>query len=265
MKLVTVATTSDGLFPVLVEGCKRHGYDLQVLGWGQKWRGFSWRWTLLEAYLLTLPRNELVVWTDAYDVIPVKSAADTVQRFKEYGKPLLFSVETENVDWMTGYVRNRVFGKCMKGVHLNGGVYMGEAWAILEMIGALRSRFGFRDADDDQRLLHKGCTLPYFKKHATIDTHSRIFYNAEVHQSNPLKRSTRQVVWGPHIDTCFVHGNNNADLTAVMHDQGYTVPTASYRDDDAYAWGVAKHFAPSFIPEVIACLVILYFVYWKFF
>lgn len=42
--VVTVATESKSYFPYLVESCKRHGGQLEVLGMGEKWEGFNWKY-----------------------------------------------------------------------------------------------------------------------------------------------------------------------------------------------------------------------------
>jgi hypothetical protein len=55
MKLVTVATHNDKYFPALQESCDRLGYNLVILGWGEKWQGFAWRFKLVRDYLETQP------------------------------------------------------------------------------------------------------------------------------------------------------------------------------------------------------------------
>ena len=47
MKLITVATHNDGYFKWLKESCKRYNYDLVILGYNEKWKGFNWRLELM--------------------------------------------------------------------------------------------------------------------------------------------------------------------------------------------------------------------------
>jgi len=66
MLVVTVATHPDGYFPVLQEACKRHRLKLKVLGFGQKWLGFAWRFQLMQEFLQSIPEDEIVVFVDGY-------------------------------------------------------------------------------------------------------------------------------------------------------------------------------------------------------
>ena len=70
-RCITVCTHSEGWFPALQEGCRRFSIPLVVLGWGQPWKGFMWRTTLLQQYLSTLPYHCLVCIVDAYDMLPL--------------------------------------------------------------------------------------------------------------------------------------------------------------------------------------------------
>ena len=39
MKIITVATSIDGYYNILVESAKKHGYELITLGMDEKWTG----------------------------------------------------------------------------------------------------------------------------------------------------------------------------------------------------------------------------------
>ena len=253
MKVVTVATGAEGYFPALVEGCERHKLDLQVLGWGQEWKGFSWRWTLLEDYLNSLSPDELVVWTDAYDVIPLQGPHVIAERFAAFGKPIVFSVEPSDdaVSPIVAYARWRQFGACPTKDHLNGGLYMGLAGHLREMIRVLRTKVQFKDADDDQRLLHKLCGMDFFAKHCAVDSQSTLFFNSGNMTEYPETG----------MDTCFAHGFMNADMSRVLEAHGYAHSVAPKRDGVVYSWKVLKHQGPTFLPEAVACCAVLGMVY----
>ena len=51
VRLVNVATHSESYFPWLQESCKRYNTNLEILGWGEKWQGYSWKFTLMLNYL----------------------------------------------------------------------------------------------------------------------------------------------------------------------------------------------------------------------
>ena len=43
MKFVTVATHNDGYLKWLKESCKRYSANLVILGFGEKWQGYNWK------------------------------------------------------------------------------------------------------------------------------------------------------------------------------------------------------------------------------
>ena len=73
MKIITVATHSESYFPIFEESCKKNNLELIVLGFGQKWQGFSWRFKLISDYIENLPLNEVIIISDAYDVIVLQN------------------------------------------------------------------------------------------------------------------------------------------------------------------------------------------------
>ncbi|MBL6430365.1 MAG: hypothetical protein HPM95_00590 [Alphaproteobacteria bacterium] len=48
---------------------------------------------LLKAHLETRPTDEIVVYTDAYDVVMIRDPADIVDRYRSFGAPIVFSTE----------------------------------------------------------------------------------------------------------------------------------------------------------------------------
>ena len=69
LHIVTVATESKYYFPYLVESCRKYGKELEVLGYGEKWKGFNWRFKLMIEYLKNLNPSHIVCFIDGYDVI----------------------------------------------------------------------------------------------------------------------------------------------------------------------------------------------------
>src|SRR5947207_2162558 len=95
MIFCTVATHSERYFPSLLASCERHNCRLVVLGWQQKWQGFSWRYNLVKDYLQSLDKNEIVCFIDAFDVIILQDANKIAEAFRRLNVPLVFSVEKE--------------------------------------------------------------------------------------------------------------------------------------------------------------------------
>ncbi len=252
MKLVTVATRSEDYFPVLQDGADRLGYELVVLGWGQRWRGFAWRWSLLKTYLTTIPAGDVVVWCDAYDVFPVAPPQTVLQRFQAFGTPMVMSVENPDISMEEAYARRRMFGRqCRPNVYINGGLYMGYAGTLLEMIRVLE-HIGFREGDDDQRLLNKLCRTAFMDKVA-FDVESRIFFNVHDSDVAVIRTSAPQ----ESFDACFIHGPGHTDLREIARKYGYTPPTYHSKATPGYIRRWIRQFGPVLYPEYIVSTGIL--------
>ena len=81
MKAITVATHAERYFDVLKESAERNNIDLVVLGWGEKWKGFTWKFNLLIDYLKSCDDNEIVLFIDGYDVFFIRSEYDIINTF----------------------------------------------------------------------------------------------------------------------------------------------------------------------------------------
>lgn len=176
--LVTVATNSQGYFQNFLESCNKHGMPLTVLGWGQRWQGFTWRFTLVMDFLKTLPPGDIVAFVDAYDVICLHPKEVLIDRFKKHRRNIVFISEKTNF-------QNLVFGKRCKGLDVNGGFYMGYAGALLDMLTKVhriitlpenRKRPKFKD---DQAVWWHVCNnelSEFFNKHVSVDTTGHIMH-----------------------------------------------------------------------------------------
>jgi hypothetical protein len=249
MRLVTVATQSEDMFPVLQQATQRLGWDLVVLGWGQRWRGFAWRWALLKEYLQTLPAEELVVWCDAYDVLPIATPAEVETRYRRFGAPMVMSVEDPEVSPTEMYLRTRMFGaSCRPNVFINGGLYMGTAGILREMIRVLQDEVGMQDADDDQRLLNSLCRTS-FMDNVAFDHRSTIFFNAGGFL--PWQKT-----WPGPVDTCFIHFPGHGSFKDAVEYYGYDVPQHKYITTD-YIRRYWKQFVIPLLPEHALIVVLL--------
>lgn len=228
MKLyaISVATHKEGYYDAFVESCRRNQIELVILGYGQPWQGFAWRFLLMKDYLETLDNEDIVVFLDAYDMIATQNASTIQARFLEFQSPILFS--TENVlrkDFLTHYIRNGVFGHCPKA-NISGGAYMGYVYALKRMYHYICQKHDCTGQDfsrlDDQRILTSLCHDVHFTEPLIAYDHtSSIFYTV------PLTISTWDLLFSNrfHLDDehhciqnhqlllkntnqspCFIHG-----------------------------------------------------------
>ena len=59
----------DDRFCRTVESAIREGHDLVILGWGEKWKGLSQKLSAAYDYALSLPPQDVILFTDAFDVL----------------------------------------------------------------------------------------------------------------------------------------------------------------------------------------------------
>jgi hypothetical protein len=236
MKLyaIVVATERQGYYDALVEGCRRNKIEMVVLGQGQKWRGFAWRFNLIRNHLKKLRQDDVVVCLDAYDMLATQHASVVLERFKSFGSPIVISVDSPVPDSISAYYRVRLFGKCPKADPC-GGAYMGRVGALHALYSYICKEFRCDDAGfdklDDQRILTEVCCKDDpISQSIQYDYESRIFYNLPVPKSE-LKILTAENIFQPDerhqvkegrlylretgVSPCFIHGLVNANMDVL--------------------------------------------------
>lgn len=151
--MFTVATHSERWFPAFQESCRRNRLPLTVLGWGERWRGFSWRFDLYKAALAQCDPSELVMVTDAFDAVFLAGPEEIEQKFRAFNSPIVFTAEPQASDlmeWVKGTVWNRY-----KNRIVNGGTYLGYAGDLLKLMNSLH----YKNDTDDQKLLTAHCAI----------------------------------------------------------------------------------------------------------
>lgn len=235
MRVITVATKSEGYFPYLMESCRRFGIRLDVLGWNTKWQGFNHRLHLVQEFLKTLNDNEIVMFIDAYDVVFTRGLEELENQYKERaGGRVAIAVEEITRLGPVAYF-NVVFGKC-DGKALNAGTYMGYVYAVKDMLSALDSK---RKHGDDQRAITDLCQK-------RLDT----FYLDEASDWFLVSGGERKVdadihfadgqLWFRGRRPFVLHCPGNRDMTPFLTGMGYPPPAKDLRRGD-YRAKVALH------------------------
>ena len=179
MKVVTVATHSERYFDSLVDSAKKNNIDLIVLGFGEKWQGFIWKFIKMIDYLKTVKPNEIILFIDAYDVIFIKDSKSIEEKFLEIKKrekfKILFGVDTEPSNYIHLYFYNKIFNYKKNPNRINSGVYMGYAEDIYNILNDLHKNNTTNEKDDQILIINDAIKNPqkyYF------DTKHEIILNA---------------------------------------------------------------------------------------
>lgn len=219
MKLVTVATHAERYFPYLKVGAEKHKYNLVVLGWGEKWKGFVWRFQLLKDYLKSLTEDEVICFIDAYDVLLLKSAEKLEQKFHSMingdktkiviSKDTLSSnpVHSAVVSWL----QSLAF-KQYQGHYINAGTYIGYSSAILKVLQDIEKTFELKDDFNDQAILQEYAIQTQDK--FIVDRNNSLFFVI----NNPLgKLDIREL----SKYSCILHGPGFTNLDEAILYFGY--------------------------------------------
>ena len=159
LHIVTVATDSKYYFPYLIRSCKRNGKELEVLGFGEKWQGFTWRYELMIEYLKSIPENDIVCFIDGYDVVCTRDLNELKEAFikiknQNNCKIIVGNDKIQN-NFLFKFFHNIFFGKC-NNISINAGTYIGYSKDILYILEKINSNKN-EDDKDDQILLTNYC------------------------------------------------------------------------------------------------------------
>ena len=133
MHLITVANKDHPGLQLWKLTALQHGWNPTVLGLGDDFElgwgyGFGAKFTYVQKFLQTLPENDLVVFTDGYDVL-FQDGPERVQQAVKSLDAVLFAAEIlENPDKQQYPVSSHVFP------YLNAGIYAGTASRILSIL-----------------------------------------------------------------------------------------------------------------------------------
>ena len=92
---VTYASHSgrDDRFCRAIESAIRHDFDIVILGWGIKWKGLSQKLEAAQKYASSLPGDDIILFTDAFDVLFTGSAHNILASYFSLNYDILFAGE----------------------------------------------------------------------------------------------------------------------------------------------------------------------------
>lgn len=239
MRLVTVATRSEGYFPWFVESCKRHGMPLHVLGWGQKWQGFNMKLALMLEFLRSQEPDEIVCYTDAYDVLVLQGPEQLLEAYHKLscrvGKPIIVGSDNALYPAWTRIYQSTFFGKC-EGQSLNAGTWIGPAGVLRDALERMEASFKANPGGDDQILLTKECSLRPHLFHC--DTQHELFLVVSnlfgsVDRAPHVSIEDSQVRYEGRLP-CILHAPGCTDMTHILRQLGYRVSGRQVEDQKMY-------------------------------
>lgn len=283
MKLLTYATKDAGYYKALLASAAKAGFDVQVLGMGQEWRGFLQRSTALIERLRTLDDEEIVAVVDAYDVLVLGSAKECEAKYRALGtRAVLMGAYHSNPITRSLYGSGGGDGNQFYD-SISMGCYMGYAASVRALLTKFCSHVTCEKdlKRDDQKLmtafhLHecRDCILP--------DHRCDVFYEIdftsgamrgyidtvnETQRKRPLSSTFYR--WDPvakritvaqtHGVPVFLHGNGNANLDAFVRELG--LPPAKRDTRNYFQYSTTNHLKSMAVQALLLLIFVLHMLF----
>lgn len=173
--VLTIATESKYYFPYLLKSAEKYNYNLHILGYNEKWKGFNWRNKLIFDYLDKLNDDDIVFFIDAYDVLFIRDSFDIKNEFlslynKHKFKMVVGYENMKHSSIFTYFFVKHKFKTC-KNVSLNAGTYGGFVKDVKFVLNNILN-IDDNDDSDDQKLLTSYC---HNTNDIYIDTKNKLF------------------------------------------------------------------------------------------
>jgi hypothetical protein len=151
---ITVATKPNPVLNKIKERVKQNKEKIYVLGEHENrqigWEGhqnFGVKLREVSDFLKApfLEKDDIVLFTDAYDVVYCGTQKEIIDKYLEFDKPIVFGCEKQcNPDPKRASEYKFVDTEFP---YLNSGMYIGRVWALRKCI----LEYKYNDRDDDQR------------------------------------------------------------------------------------------------------------------
>ena len=177
---ITVATKQHHVLDKIIERVKKQNEQMIILGLNEN-RQIGWEGTGNFGVKLRETRDfvfnekirpqDIVLFTDAYDVVYGGSQIEVLKRFIQQKKPIMFGCESQchpDKEESSKYPEQTT-----EFPYLNSGMFIGYVWALRYCL----LDYKYNDADDDQRYWTKQyLQYPWL---FNLDYENQLFLNTE--------------------------------------------------------------------------------------
>lgn len=255
--IITVATNENELLERFNHSCNNYGLRCKILGLEKQWTGGNMidgpgggmKLNLLKEELKNHLNDEIILFTDSYDVIFLSDEKEIMDKFLTFNCDLVFSGEKQC--WPDKKTEH--FFKDQEGPYkyINSGGFIGRVKLIYDLIN-----IEYSDTYDDQYLIHERYNL--FKNRIKIDTSCKIFQTNAIN-SNDIEilhnnNSIKNTIYNTYPS--LYHGNGGRESKVLFNNHtNYLLKT--WLPNYQYC-GIKKHidgypdiYIFSFIPDNI--------------
>jgi hypothetical protein len=222
LHIITVANKDKYYFKYLKKTVEDYGGKLTVLGFGEEWKGYAWRFKLMQEKLKQIPSDDIVCFVDGFDVICVRDLQKLIQIFKEIKQR-----EKCKIIGAIDIIPNKFFkpistffftGKINKTV-INAGTYIGYSKDILDMFNKIIDNTVY-DNMDDQILLNSYSNK--YPGNIYIDKNNEIFltFTFLVNVEKHVEIINNEVIY-KGSKPFFIHVAGNGNVDGVLKKLNY--------------------------------------------
>jgi hypothetical protein len=205
---------------------------------GQEWKGFMMKINLLKEYLNNLNDDDIVCFVDGYDVIILQPVDKIETLFRNSGKKILFSKDT-NSDMIPFYdlLAKYFFYGQYKNNRLCAGTFIGYVKYLKELHNNICNEYNCNDKNlDDQVILTEMCNK-YNDNDIDIDINKEIFLVVSVYDSykqTDCQLKNNELVFNNNIRPCILHGLGMYNLNSILKKLDYNIDKVKHRDNLSY-------------------------------
>lgn len=242
--VIAFGTNKQAYYDLFIESCKRHNINPVLLGWNEKWVGFGKKTTDIRDYIKKLPKDEIVISVDPFDVVFLCGLDEIEKNFRESSAKYICGAM--RLGPILGYVYNTEFNKTGMPVrktqsgynYANTGTWIARAGDAIELIDRLVKDYSMTDTDVDQEII----TGIYINDNTAVDIDwkCKIFHNLLFRDFITRRADMKDIefregrIYNRATKTypCILHASGNARMEDIALKLGYDKKTATPADNN---------------------------------
>ena len=180
LTVLTVATGNDGYLPILKDQLEKGGVNYKIIGYGEKWGGWTWRTNKMMKYIRdNHDPDDVIMVVDGYDILFVGDEQSVMKKYRSFDTEVVFGVglnDSIDYSYLAHYVTfpiERSYFKAEDRYMKNGGSYMGTARSLLKLYRRLK-KFCKKTGNKDDQLALNNMSLNGIPH--KLDTKGEIFW-----------------------------------------------------------------------------------------
>jgi hypothetical protein len=251
----TFATHSERMFDLLKESAINNNINLNIIGFGNKWKGWKDRAKHILNHIKNLDKNQIICHIDGFDSLILGDDDEMYNKFINIidDKKMIFSVD-KPYNFITEYYKLKKFSLC-SDVFISAGLYIGYNYFIQELLEAfIKSKL-----TDDQRFYSSLCDT---NDKIGYDINNIIFYNYQYfeNKSSLIYKNKRLII--NNNKPVIISAPGNTKINNILINFGYNYKETFKKNDVEYLVKNVKDDYKYFWREIIIIILFIIILYY---